>query len=214
MKRCTGCAAEKPASDFYRDKQKKDGLSSRCKPCKNADNRAHFLADPTAARRGKRKWAKANPGRMRALGDRWRAANPAKVKASFAKWAKANKPKIVEWRESHREVFRKAAKNWAARHPENVKAACRNRRARIAGSSSQLTAFDWVGRLDEFCGLCAYCLVATDRPTQDHFRPLFRGGQHDCENVVPACGSCNSSKRDGLVFDWVSRGVGVCQPST
>jgi 5-methylcytosine-specific restriction endonuclease McrA len=33
MKRCYRCREEKPVAEFYRDKSKKDGLSSGCKPC-------------------------------------------------------------------------------------------------------------------------------------------------------------------------------------
>lgn len=42
-KRCCGCKQEKPASEFYGDKRKRDGLQGRCKPCtsiKNAEYKA------------------------------------------------------------------------------------------------------------------------------------------------------------------------------
>jgi len=34
MKKCTKCKIEKPLTEFYKDKQKKDGLSPHCKKCK------------------------------------------------------------------------------------------------------------------------------------------------------------------------------------
>lgn len=33
MKRCTGCGEEKLPTEFHKDKQKKDGLSCKCKEC-------------------------------------------------------------------------------------------------------------------------------------------------------------------------------------
>lgn len=33
MKRCYRCGEEKPAVEFYKDRSKRDGLSSGCKPC-------------------------------------------------------------------------------------------------------------------------------------------------------------------------------------
>lgn len=34
-KRCVKCKIEKPPSDFYKDKSKKDGLTPQCKNCRN-----------------------------------------------------------------------------------------------------------------------------------------------------------------------------------
>ncbi|WP_203620386.1 HNH endonuclease [Streptomyces sp. SID8499] len=39
--------------------------------------------------------------------------------------------------------------------------------------------------------------------TVDHVIPLSRGGQHAEGNLVPACKSCNSSKGDKLLIEWL-----------
>lgn len=44
MKICTKCNVEKELSEFYKDKSKKDGLSSSCKECKTAQNKAYMKA--------------------------------------------------------------------------------------------------------------------------------------------------------------------------
>jgi len=49
-------------------------------------------------------------------------------------------------------------------------------------------------------GPCVYCGVAAT--SVDHIRPLARGGYETAGNLVPACGSCNSSKHDRLLIDW------------
>jgi 5-methylcytosine-specific restriction protein A len=48
---------------------------------------------------------------------------------------------------------------------------------------------------------CALAIegVCQGRPTTaDHKIPISRGGTHDLDNLQPACGPCNSSKRDRL----------------
>lgn len=49
---------------------------------------------------------------------------------------------------------------------------------------------------------CAYCQGGQPKLTIDHVVPLSKGGRHIVGNVVPACGHCNSSKRDQ---DWSDR---------
>ena len=39
-KRCPKCAETKPVSEYYKDKQRKDGISGHCKECRNAWNRS------------------------------------------------------------------------------------------------------------------------------------------------------------------------------
>jgi hypothetical protein len=34
MKRCSGCKETKPTTEFYKSKDRKDGLDNYCKPCK------------------------------------------------------------------------------------------------------------------------------------------------------------------------------------
>ena len=48
---------------------------------------------------------------------------------------------------------------------------------------------------------CVYCASAAT--SVDHVRPLTQGGWEHESNLVPACGSCNSSKRDRLLTEWV-----------
>ncbi len=52
--------------------------------------------------------------------------------------------------------------------------------------------------------LCTYCGAGEDL-TCDHIVPLVRGGTNDPENLVTACRSCNSSKGDRLLEDWLSQ---------
>jgi 5-methylcytosine-specific restriction endonuclease McrA len=54
-------------------------------------------------------------------------------------------------------------------------------------------------------GGCAYC-GATGRPLQrDCVLALSRGGRYTLDNIVPACGRCNTSKCNDEVTSWLRR---------
>lgn len=50
---------------------------------------------------------------------------------------------------------------------------------------------------------CQYCDAAAE--TLDHVVPRSRGGRHTWDNVVAACGRCNTVKRDRLLHDTPMR---------
>jgi 5-methylcytosine-specific restriction endonuclease McrA len=76
------------------------------------------------------------------------------------------------------------------------------RRARLAQADVRVfTLNDWRRLILRYGGQCAYCHEV--RPlTLDHVVPLARGGRHAVGNIVPACGSCNSSKNARLIVEW------------
>ena len=53
-------------------------------------------------------------------------------------------------------------------------------------------------------GRCYYCgsLTPAIDLTMDHIVPLSRGGKTTKGNVVPACKSCNSKKKNQLLMEW------------
>jgi len=56
-------------------------------------------------------------------------------------------------------------------------------------------------RFNEFGNCCAYC--GTDGDMQiEHVEPISRGGAHDIGNIVPACASCNTNKRNHPMKPW------------
>lgn len=59
----------------------------------------------------------------------------------------------------------------------------------------------WRGeRLDEGC-----CYCGAPATTLDHFIPISRGGENVPGNLVPACKSCNSRKKDQDPRLWIER---------
>lgn len=56
FKTCSRCDGLKPISDFYRDKLRRDGFSSYCKPCVSAYDAASRAKNPRAQKNQSLKW--------------------------------------------------------------------------------------------------------------------------------------------------------------
>jgi len=53
-----------------------------------------------------------------------------------------------------------------------------------------------------FGGRCAYCGVTPTLLMREHMYPTLRGGGDELENIVPACGRCNSQKGCRTPLEW------------
>ena len=122
----------------------------------------------------------------------WAKQNPAKSKASIAKWRQANI-------EALREYGRGNTKRWQAANPEKVREYSIQRRARKKASQFYAVSTGFLKRLH--AQPCIYC-GSTKNIEADHVVPLARGGQHSIGNLVPACRTCNASKRDRFIMEW------------
>ena len=184
-RQCSRCHAIYPdTAEFFYKKQ------GRCKRC----------AKEVAAL-----WAKNNPHRRKeivSLSDRRHSiARAAKRK----EWTRANKERknraTQEWREKNRARFNQLSRDSRRRryssNPEKILSQNREYRARRHGGKVGLgfSAKEWKAVLDMFGNKCAYC-GKEGKLTQDHITPLSRGGHHSIQNIVPACHSCNSKKKD------------------
>lgn len=63
------------------------------------------------------------------------------------------------------------------------------------------TLQEWEDVKGQFNHACAYCGEEKEL-TQDHFIPLSKGGEYTINNIIPACISCNVSKKDKDFFKW------------
>lgn len=99
-KTCSCCKTEKSAIEFHKDSTKKDGLSSKCKPCATARAMAQYRDgrfDPAARRAAHRRWVAANPQKMAAHYSRYQKANRGKRNAIGAKRHAAKLKRTPTW---------------------------------------------------------------------------------------------------------------------
>jgi 5-methylcytosine-specific restriction endonuclease McrA len=73
------------------------------------------------------------------------------------------------------------------------------------GPVENVTAQDLMEIGDKYKWRCYYCHVYLDHEnlTFDHVIPLSRGGAHSKDNIVTACVSCNCSKGNQLLEEWI-----------
>lgn len=69
---------------------------------------------------------------------------------------------------------------------------------------SKLTEKQWITCMDYFDSKCCYC-GKSEKLTKDHLQPLKQKGELEIANVVPACSSCNSSKKDKQWLSWFQK---------
>lgn len=87
-----------------------------------------------------------------------------------------------------------------------VRSKSKARKAAIKGNTFTKMTPRAVSRHFASFGLhCAYCGKSGIDLQVEHVKPIAKGGAHATWNVVPACKSCNFSKRDHDAFDWYSK---------
>lgn len=82
----------------------------------------------------------------------------------------------------------------------------RRRRARVSGAAGHHARADVLAAWLAIGQCCTYCERFLDEHevTADHVIPLAKGGSDWPENIVPACGACNSDKRELLFDEWLA----------
>jgi len=188
MKICSKCKAEKPLTEFHKDRSSQDGIQSRCKSCQAEIGRKYNIANKERISERNRETYAANPEKFAAIKRVYRAENPEKVAACKRKHYAAHKDKFdareLEYRKSNPEMF-------ATRS--------RNRRGRIRNADGSHTQSDVVSIYKSQRGLCASChskLFKSGKQKYhvDHIMPLVLGGSNLPENLQCLCPSCNLSK--------------------
>ena len=172
MKTCTGCLQEKPLEAFGKDKSTKDGLSRRCKECRNA-----YFSKNNVKHRAKKN----------AYDAEWRRRNKAHVLKYQYEYYQKNKSWMVE-----------RQRQYLLKHPE-VRARVRGRRRLQEKQNSFVILAKDIRRLMQ---RPCYGCGSRERLTIDHIIPLSRGGTHGIGNLEVLCHSCNSSKGKKFISEW------------
>lgn len=176
---CKDCGIEKPIADFYtQNKKRKDGTvyiyhNPECKECST-----------------KRSWDWQINNRKR------RSEN----QKNYARTTKGNEIKnraSKNWREKGKQ------KEWQRRNLDKLKEYALLRQNKV----HVFTEEEWIECKNYFNFECAYCgfhegdslLIYNQQLHRDH---VIHDGSNDIENCVPACLSCNVSKRDNAFTEW------------
>ena len=222
LKRCSKCKQWKPAtSGFYNtDRSKPDGLRPDCRDCRHEFNiredvrertRNYHARDDVQQRNRdydrRRAPQKREYARLRYLEirDEKREYN----KQYHSKHAEELRFRNREYRAQNPEKVKAALHRWQQNNPTKVQIGNHSYQARRRELPNAFTHDDWLEAIDYWHNCCAYC-GQPGKLTLDHYIPL---SNPDCPgtvayNVVPACGRCNTSKRNNPVRNWLSKKFG------
>lgn len=177
---------------------------------RNARQRAQHAADPERQRAYVRADAAAHPEKRRIRTKAHRARHLAQCRERDRATAarerllhpERNRVRQAKHRATHKEDINARARARQAEHPEETRAKGARRRALKAHAPiNDFTAQQWRDMQTAYDHRCVYCgKRAKGHLTQDHLTPLSKGGNHTLSNILPACNSCNSRKRDRAVL--------------
>lgn len=213
-KACTHCQTVKPMDDF-RVHRGLYGRSSWCLSCEKQDKERWLeqvdengivRRDSFNAKR-RETWAAnpLSPEDKLAAAERareWYANNTERAKATqkayFLKHSSEILEYIKQWQKANPEKVKKYIKKCLTNNPEHAR--IQDARRKAVYLKGDFTYDQWEEILEQFNYCCAYCLNPSDNLTMDHMEPISKDGPHTRDNVIPACGPCNSTKKNRSIF--------------
>lgn len=125
-------------------------------------------------------WQERNRSDQNAKKAAWGKTNHKKKLAIQKKWREANKDKVAQSAKLRREIYKTGA-----------------------------TRAEVLAIIEVAQGYCTYCDQPVEKLELDHVDPVAWGANHSIDNLLPACRSCNASKSDKAVEEWVFERFGI-----
>jgi 5-methylcytosine-specific restriction endonuclease McrA len=140
------------------------------------------------------------PAKMNEMAVSWQQRHPEKnrdlVRKAVLKYQKSEKGRAYakKYQEENAEKIKQWRLAWRARNADKLRANSQRRDLRYLSAEGEGWGELWSTVVEMWKNQCVYC--GKENPdTVDHIVPLFKGGSNRRENLVPACRSCNCSKR-------------------
>lgn len=222
MKECSRCQKTKDSSEFGKRVSSKDRLDSRCLECikecskQSADKnrakngggiavvsrlcptcRTEKLADCFGTNLGSKDGLRSECKDCRNIKTRHRYETDPDFKEGESIRAAQN---YIE----DRDRILGRSKEWSKNNPEKKVGQRHRRVARLYGQIEFDLPIDFIKILkEEQENKCAYCSRDDVKLTVEHMLPLSRGGKHCMNNIVVACTTCNFSKHNKTLEEWL-----------
>lgn len=210
MKKCRECGATLVVGEnWYPSRAKK--YDYICILCHKACSHQWYVENKEEKAAYNRKWVEKNPEYFR----QWYEEHREECLALMRQRRKDNPSYMYEWREEHGEEIAAYNREYYAGHKGEIKARARqwkkenpeknreqSRRYRARKADVTIDSVD-EQKIYELSGnACFYCGGKEDL-SLDHVVPLSGGGAHAESNLVVACRSCNSSKHNTPLEEWL-----------
>ena len=208
FKRCSKCGEWKVAStvNFYKKKDGKYGLNSRCKKCSAEYKKQHYENNKDKILEYKKQYYGNNKDKILEYKKQYYENNKDKLTEQHKQYYENNKDKILEHSKQYREnnkdkiaEYFATPQGQASRFNNSVK-----RRLREQSQGKGITKEQWLECMKFFGFRCAYSgqVLSKDIRSLDHIVPLNKGGEHEIFNLAPMYRPYNSSKQDKDLLEW------------
>jgi HNH endonuclease len=222
MKKCSRCKEVKDGNDFGKRASSKDGLDSRCLDCikecskqsanknkaKNSSNVVSSKLCPTCRVEKTADCFGTNPSSKDGLRNECKDCRNIKTRYKYET--------DLDFRESEsiraalnyledREYILNRSKRWSKENPDKKVEQRHRRQARLYGQIDFDLPIDFIKTLrEEQKNKCAYCSRDDIKLTVEHMLPISRSGKHCMANIVLACTTCNFSKHNKTLEEWLA----------
>jgi 5-methylcytosine-specific restriction endonuclease McrA len=200
--KCQWCKEEKDETEFHW-KWKNVARLKVCKECRKISSRKYRDGSYGKRLAYNKKYVETHREVVLAKGKIYREYNQDKIKQYRIENAEDISEKASEYRQKHKEELRERKRNWSINNRDKNRYYVKKRQA--VKNNAEIIDFalkQWLELLEEYDYRCAYCGESNILLQQDHVCPISRGGNHTKQNIVPACISCNSSKKDRPLEQW------------
>ncbi|MGE7614774.1 HNH endonuclease [Paenibacillus sp. NPDC101420] len=197
MKKCKKCGVEKPDNKehFVIKKAKlKEYITSQCKECQRLYNRKYRTENKNDIFEQRKNYRKNNSVVISERKGKYYVANKSRIIEKSKLYYKENSASILVRSRLYCKEYKSKNKDVIVRQRQRRKSLKRQLPA-------TLNIKQWRSALEYFDYKCCYCGQKSPL-TQDHFIPLSKGGEYTRNNIIPACGICNSSKGSKDFFEW------------
>ena len=183
--------------------------------------REHYLKNKDYYNEKAKRWRKENPDKFRQLVYKSRAINGRKDRPELSdqeklhnykpvqRWLEKPKlsPSVTELIEKAEQLFRKEEERQRLKIIYDREKTRRYKAKLKSVLIVQVSKKDLRRQFALFNDCCAYCGKSESDEILhiDHFIPVSKGGTHVLGNLVPACKTCNFSKRNHHPEEWYKR---------
>lgn len=211
-KKCGKCTQEKSLGEFHKNKNSKDGRVRWCKECVKKNTKKYYIENREELLKKNRDWRKKNPGYRRNPEDRaqYERDNAEKIRKRKQKYYLKHKKKIntrnKKWHEENKERAQATCKKWEERN-RGKRASYSQKRRAIKRDVDDGTVTPEIARALYEEEICCYCKKFVEREDRhmEHIHPLSRGGKHTITNIRMACVTCNLSKGNMLLSEYLEK---------
>lgn len=201
LKYCPHCDRVLVLESFAESKTTSDGRQSYCRVC----YASYYETKRTARLEWQRQYAANHAAEVK-------GRNVAYYEQHREELCQREGARYYENREARRETQRAyvaTEQGKEARQTSNHR-----RKERERANDASLTSEQWRRALEFFGHKCAYCGESTTDMHQEHFIPVVLGGGLTANNIIPACSTCNLSKKSTEPQTWANgRGAGRVMPN-